>query len=82
MTIYSLNILLSQFGTSPFFHVWLLTSIQVSQEAGKVVWYSHLFKNYPQFIVIYTVKAFSVVNETEVFLEILAFSVIQCMLAI
>ena len=59
-----------------------LTCIQISQEAGKVVWYSHLFKNYPQFIVIYTVKAFSVVNETEVFLEILAFSVIQQMLAI
>ena len=45
--------------------------IQVSQETGKVVSYSHLFKNFPQFIVIHTVKGFSVVNEAEVdvFLE-------------
>ena len=34
-----------------------LTCIQVSQEAGQVVWYSHLFQNFPQFIVIHTVKA-------------------------
>ena len=40
--------------------------IQVSQEAGKVVWYFHFFKNFPQFEVIYTVKGFSVVNEAEV----------------
>ena len=39
---------------------------QASQEAGQVVWYSHLFKNFPQFVVIHTVKAFSVVNEAEV----------------
>ena len=47
------------------------TCIQVSQEAGKVVWYSHLFNNFPQFVVIYIVKGFSVVNEAEVdvFLE-------------
>ena len=43
-----------------------LTCIQVSQEADKVVWYSHLFKNFPQFVVIHTVKGFSVVNEAEV----------------
>ena len=42
-----------------------LSCIQVSQEAGKVVWYSHLSKNFPQFVVIYTVKGFSVVNEAE-----------------
>ena len=36
----------------------LLTCIQISQEAGKVVWYSHLFKNFPQFVVIYTAKGF------------------------
>ena len=41
----------------------LLTCIQVSQEADKMVWYSHLFKNFPKFVVIYTVKGFSVVNE-------------------
>ena len=38
----------------------------MSQDAGKVVWYSHLFKNFPQFVVIHTVKGFSVVNEAEV----------------
>ena len=43
-----------------------LTCRQVSQEAGKVVWYSHLLRNFPQFVVIHTVKAFSVVNEAEV----------------
>ena len=43
-----------------------LTCIQVSQESGKVVWYSHLLKNFPQFVVIYTVKGFSIVNEAEV----------------
>ena len=43
-----------------------LTCIQVSQETGKVVWYSHLFKNFPQVVVIHTVKGFSVVNEEEV----------------
>ena len=52
-----------------------LTCIQVSQEAGKVVWYSHLFKNVPQFVVIHTVKGFNVVNEAEVdvFLEFSCF---------
>ena len=39
-----------------------LTCIQVSQEASKVVWYPHLFKNFPQFVVIHTVKGFSVVS--------------------
>ena len=43
-----------------------LTCIQVSQEAGKVVWYSHLFQNFPLFIVIHTVKGFGIVNKTEV----------------
>ena len=46
-----------------------LTCIQVSQEAGKVVWYSHLFKNFPQCIVIHTVKRFSIVSEADVFLD-------------
>ena len=52
-----------------------LTCIQVSQEAGKVVCYSHFFKNFPQFIVIHTVKGFSIVNEAEVdvFLELSCF---------
>ena len=61
-----------------------LICIQVLQEAGKVVWYSHLFKNFPQLIVIYTAKVFSVVNEAaiDVNLEFSSFSMIQWMLAI
>ena len=61
-----------------------LTCLQVSQKAGKVVWYSHLFKNFPQFVVIHTVKGFSVVSkaEVDVFLEFCHFSMIQWMLAI
>ena len=52
-----------------------LTCIQVSQEAGQVVWYSHLFKNLPQFMVIHTVKGFGIVNKAEidVFLELSCF---------
>ena len=48
-----------------------LTFIQVSQETGKVFWYSHLLKNFPQFAGVHIVKGFSVVNEAEVdvFLE-------------
>ena len=42
------------------------TRIQVSQETGKVIWYSHLFKNFLQFIMIHTVKGISVVSEAEV----------------
>ena len=51
----------------------LLTCIRLSQEAGKVAWYSHLFKKFPQFVVIYTVKGFSAVNEADVFWNSLAF---------
>ena len=43
-----------------------LTCIQVFQEAGQVLWYSHLFQNFPQFIVIHTVKSFGVVNRAEI----------------
>ena len=43
-----------------------LTCIRISQEAGNMVWYSHLFKNFPQFAVIHRVKGFSTVNEVEV----------------
>ena len=61
-----------------------LTCIQISQETGQVVWYSHLFKNFPQFVVIHTVKGFGIVNKAEVnaFLNSLAFSMIQWMLLI
>ena len=50
---------------------YFLTHMQVSQEAGKVVWYSHLFQNFPQFVLIHTANGFSIVNEAEVdvFLE-------------
>ena len=48
------------------FKCCFLTFIQISQEAGQVVWYSHLFQNFPQFIVIHTVKGFGVVNKAEV----------------
>ena len=52
-----------------------LTCIQISQKACKVIWYSHLLQNFPQFVVIHTVKGFSVVNEAEldVFLEFSCF---------
>ena len=52
-----------------------LTCIQISQEAGWVVCYSHLFQNFPQFIVIHTVKGFGIVNKAEidVFLELSSF---------
>ena len=52
-----------------------LTCIQISQEAGQVVWYSHLFQNFPQFVVIHTVKGFGIVNkaEVDVFLELSCF---------
>ena len=49
--------------------------MQISQEAGQMDWYSHLLKNFPQFVVIHTVKGFSVLNEAEadVFLEFSCF---------
>ena len=52
-----------------------LTCLQISQEASKVIWYSYLFKNFPQFVVIHEVKVFSIVNEAEVdvFLEFSCF---------
>ena len=52
-----------------------LTCTQVSQETGKVVWYSYLLKNFPRFVVIHTVKGISLVNEVEVdvFLDFLCF---------
>ena len=54
---------------------YFLTCIQISQEACKVGWYSHLLKNFPQFVVIHTVKGFGVVNkaEVDVFLEFSCF---------
>ena len=67
---YSLAIFLSWFGTSLSFHIrfycCFLTCIQISQAAGQVVWYSHVFENFPQFVVIHTVKGLDIVNKAEV----------------
>ena len=87
MTIYSFDALLSQFGTSPLFmsssNCCFLSCIQVSQEAGQEVWYSHLFQNFPQFIVIHMVKGFGIVNKEEIDVSLeLSFLMIQQMLAI
>ena len=45
--------------------------MQVSKQTGKAIWYSHLFNNFPQFVVIHTVKGFRIINKSEVdiFLE-------------
>ena len=70
MTIYSLDVLFSQFGavccSMSSSNCCFLTCIQISQEASKMVWYSHLFQNFPQFIVIHTVKGFGIVNTAEI----------------
>ena len=52
-----------------------LTCIQISKEAGQVVWYSHLFQNFPQYVVIHIVKGFDILNKAEVkvFLELSCF---------
>jgi len=52
-----------------------LNCIQVSQEADQVVWYAYLFQNFPQLIVIHTVKGFGIVDKAEidVFLELSCF---------
>ena len=79
MTIYSLDVLLFLFGTSLLSmsssNCCFLTCIQVSQEAGQVVWYSHHLQNFPQFIVVHTVEGFGLVNKAEigVFLELSCF---------
>ena len=71
MTIYSLEVLL------PYLEpvCCSMSSSQIFKEAGQVVWYSHLFKNFQQFIVIHTVKGFSIVNkgEVDIFMELLLF---------
>ena len=70
MIIHSLDVLLSQFGTNLLFHVQfylLLLNVHTDfQEAGQVVCYSHLFKNFPHISVIHTFKGFYIVNKAEV----------------
>ena len=81
VTIYSLDVLhfepvhCSMSGSNYCF----LTCIQISQETDKVVQYVHLFKNFPQFVVIHTVKGLSIVSEADLFLNFLTFSIIQRM---
>ena len=48
------------------FNCFFLTCLQISQEAGQVVWYSHPFKNFPLLLVIHTVKGFGIANNAEV----------------
>ena len=55
-----------------------LTCKLVSQEASNVVWYSYLFKYFPQFVVIYTGKWFHVVSEAEVFFIVVYFLEFPC----
>ena len=43
-----------------------LTCIQTSQEAGQVAWYSYLFQNFPEFVMIHTVKVFGIISKVEV----------------
>ena len=87
VTIYILDVFFSQFWTNALSmsgsNYCFLTCIQVFQETGKVICDSHLFMNFPQFVVIHTL-GFSLVNEVEVvaFWNSLAFSIIQQMLAI
>ena len=75
MAIYSLDILLSQFRTSQFFHVWFelwLPDLHTGFSRRQVRWSGiPIFKNFPQFVGIHTVKSFCIVSETEVdvFLE-------------
>ena len=69
MTIYSLDVLFPYLEpvccSMSNSNCCFFTCIQISQEAGQVVWYSHLFKNFPQFVVIHIVKGFGIVNKTE-----------------
>ena len=75
----TLDVLLFLFGTSSCSmsscNCCFLTCIQISQETDQEVWYSHLFQNFPQLIVIHTVKGFGRVNKAEidVFLELSCF---------
>ena len=79
MAIYSLDILLPSLEpvccSMSSSNCCFLTCIQISKEEGQVVWYSHVLKNFPYFIVIHTVKGFGIVNkaEVDVFLKLSCF---------
>ena len=73
MIIYNLDTLLFQFWTKNWTHS---NCIQFSQEAVNLVWYVHLFQDFPQFLVIHTAKGFGIVNKAEIidiFLELSCF---------
>ena len=76
VTIYSLDIMHSFSYLEPVCcsmsssNCCFLTCVQISHRAGQLVWYSHLLKNFPQFVVIHTVKGFGVVNKVDIFLEL------------
>ena len=73
MMIYCLDLLLFLFGvccSMSSSNCCFLTWIQVSQEAGQVVLYSHLLKNFPQFILIHTVKGIDIVSKTEIYVSL------------
>ena len=55
------------------FNCCFLTCIQISQEAGEVIWFPHLLTNFPHCVVIHTVKGFGIVNKADVFLELSCF---------
>ena len=79
MAIYSLDVLLPYlervYCSMSSSNCCFLTCIKVSQEAGNVLWYSHLFQYFPQFVMVHTVKGFGIVNKAEidVFLELSCF---------
>ena len=84
--MYSFSYLEAVCCSMPSSNCCFLTCVWVSQEAGQVLWYSHLFQNFPQFVVIHTVKGFDIVNEAEVdkhlLLKFSYFSMIQWIWAI
>ena len=65
----------------PISNCCFLTCIQVCQEAGQVVWYSHFFQNFLQFIVIHIVTGFGIVSKAEidVFLELTSAQILPAM---
>jgi len=75
VTIYSLDVSFSNLEpvhcSMSSSNCYFLTCTQISREAGQVVWYPHLLKNFPQFVVIHTVKGFD--TEIDVFLEFSCF---------
>ena len=73
--MYSFSYLEPVCGSMSSSNCYFLTCIQISQEVGKLVWYFHIFKNFPEFVVFYSDRGFGIVNKTEVdvFLELSCF---------